>query len=523
MIRRAVLVVFLATVLSPAYAQEWAEVQKRFREGYTQKAPAEQRLALLREVASVDQPKAAELLLSVWTGLTGRLERLQKRLGDLRAEITKLEKRPLDSRPPGKLEKLYGAEAQDDAALARAEAEKRAIVEGIRSFKSYESLTWLAEQGMGRVRSPLLLREIATHVATAASDNVTVLLRALEKAKRPEQVVPLLQALHKAGKPAGDAVERVTIFLPSGDPAVRIAAARALTAFERHEAVKPLIDALRRKRVNKRAQREVTAALQILTRQPIGPYADLWAQWWQSNGYKVERGEYPMGGGKAVVKAAERDLFYGLPQADRIIYVVDISGSMEVSMRNPRWIGKKSVPASIDEDSRWDAAKRQLLRAVKALHPSRMYTVILYSSRAEAVWEELVPASKANYEELEARMEDIAPVGSTNIYMAMQTAFKLAGVYPVPTKLNADAIYLVSDGSPTTSKGEVEDPERTLHAVAEWNALQRVQIHTIGIGRQHNAGFMRSLSGENGGIYKSVTPQEKKRKPGKKKAARGAG
>ena len=76
----------------------------------------------------------------------------------------------------------------------------------------------------------------------------------------------------------------------------------------------------------------------------------------------------------------------------------------------------------------------------------------------------------------------------------------------------ADAIFLVSDGSPTTPKGEVEDPERTLQAVREWNAAKRVAIHCIGIGARHNSSFLKQLAEENGGQYYAVLPKKRKNK-----------
>ena len=95
--------------------------------------------------------------------------------------------------------------------------------------------------------------------------------------------------------------------------------------------------------------------------------------------------------------------------------------------------------------------------------------------------------------------------------MARLIKLRMANVHPESPKgpPKADVIFLISDGSPTDSKGNVEDPERTLNAVRNWNALQRVAIHTIGIGRQHNVDFMRRLAEENGGDYYAVKPKGK--------------
>ena len=82
-------------------------------------------------------------------------------------------------------------------------------------------------------------------------------------------------------------------------------------------------------------------------------------------------------------------------------------------------------------------------------------------------------------------------------------------VATAPGAARADAIYLISDGSPTDAKGKSEDPERTLEAVRVWNAHQRVAIHTIGIGKEHNTTFLAQLASENGGEYRAGLPKKK--------------
>ena len=106
---------------------------------------------------------------------------------------------------------------------------------------------------------------------------------------------------------------------------------------------------------------------------------------------------------------------------------------------------------------------------------------------------------------------DASPARLPSRYAALDRALRLAGVHAqqTATKQVADAIYLLSDGSPTDSKGKTEDPERTLLAVRQWNGLGKVAIHTIGIGRQHNRAFLEALAEQNGGRYYPVGTKKK--------------
>jgi hypothetical protein len=302
------------------------------------------------------------------------------------------------------------------------------------------------------------------------------------------------------------------------DAAVRAAAAKALAQAARPEGVGPLVKALGKERPRSSTQLAMLRALRRLTGQKLGPYPDHWARWWAANKKAVLAGKLPLGKGgddAAPVRKPEQGHFYGIPQdVDRIIYVFDKSGSMEVSMENPRWEGKSPVPAADDEDRRFDAAARELLRAVKRLSKGSSFAVLVYDNHARKLHDKLVPAGPEEHARLETALAREGPSGATNIHEALDMALRMANVHSHLTRgeQRADAIFLVSDGAPTDLKGKSEDPGRTLQAVREWNALRRITIHCIGIGAQHNSAFLSELAAENGGRYYAVVPKKKKKK-----------
>ena len=47
----------------------------------------------------------------------------------------------------------------------------------------------------------------------------------------------------------------------------------------------------------------------------------------------------------------------------------------------------------------------------------------------------------------------------------------------------------------------MQNPEEILRRVREWNRLSRIVLHVVGVGKDHDAVFMRRLAEENGGQY----------------------
>jgi len=498
-------------------AADWAEVQKRFKESYRDGAPASERREALLELARADVPEAAELLFATWDRLESQTARLRKELHEVRGKLRSLRVRARTDPRKADPDALRALEVRDgdlDGQLCGLELERSAILKGIEGFKAAETLAWLSGQGLTRTRSPALLRVAAGRVGAGAEGGMAAVLGALEKARDAAQAVALLDAAAMQGMKIG-ALGLPTILrrLSDRDGAVRAAAARATASAALPDGVGALVRQVQREPPGSRTGREMLDALRILTGANPGDDARIWAAWWRDHEADVMAGKVALGTGKPAPAKSDQGNFYGIPQLeDRIIYVLDRSGSMIASMENPKFVNGGAVAAHDDEDSRFDAAMRELLRAAKSLRRTARYTVIAYSDHAEAILgEDLEEAKPERHAALQDALVRMGPEGQTNIYEALDLALRLAGVHPEgpsgPAK--ADAIYLLTDGAPTDAKGELEDPERTLEAAREWNALRRVAIHTIGIGHDHNSAFLRQLAEENGGTYYAVVPKKK--------------
>ncbi len=511
MLRLAVLLL----VCGPVAAGDWEDALARFRAAYRKDTGAEQRKAALLEVARADVPEAAALLFDTWEELERAIAkrrdglwRLRHRMRTTRRDLAGQKDQRRRAAMSAFLRELERDDVELNARLAALEIEQDAILAGLAAMQSPATLGWLAKTGLSRAKSPPLRRTVAQRL------DVETLGAAVARARQADQVIPLLQAIRERGPLTSDPVLNAVLrHLTHRDWAVRVAAAHAVASAARPEGVGALVKAIGREKPRTRAQREMGRALAVLTGENLGPEPALWARWWRDHEAEVLAGKLVLGLGKPPAPKSDQGRFYGIPQvADRNIYVVDVSGSMEVSMQNPKWVDGHAVAARDDEDSRFDVAMRELKRATKALRPTASLAVLLYADHVIPLHDELVSATPKHHDELVRALDPLGPAGSTNIYEALDFALRLANVHPDRPRgaSRADAIFLISDGSPTDSKGNAEDPERTLRAVRAWNAHQRVAIHTVGIGRQHNAGFLRQLARENGGTYLGVVPKRKK-------------
>jgi hypothetical protein len=161
--------------------------------------------------------------------------------------------------------------------------------------------------------------------------------------------------------------------------------------------------------------------------------------------------------------------FFGLGGRGRkFVFVVDRSGSMA---------GLKL-----------DAAKAELIRAVRALERGAMFHTIFFNTVPAAMPpEELVRATEANKRRHFAWVSGIAAGGQTNPTSAMKLALSL----------KPDVIWLLSDG---IFHGYAAT------AIQKANPRRKVQVHTIAFYSRQGEAILQRIAEENRGRYRFVSP-----------------
>jgi hypothetical protein len=201
---------------------------------------------------------------------------------------------------------------------------------------------------------------------------------------------------------------------------------------------------------------------------------------------------------------------YGIPvQGERIVFVLDISGSMENKTEDTA-IGRAShaitgaaeaevnkyVPGLLtrlgrEEVSRQTTklagAKRQLIPTIDKLPTTATFNMVVFGTGVRLWQRNLVGATGAHKESAIAFLQQLSASRNTDALSALEQTFELREV---------DQIFFISDGNPTDAQ-----PEDILQKVQRLNRDRRVHIHTVGLGKDQNVDFLQRLASDNQGMY----------------------
>jgi HEAT repeat protein len=499
MARRAALLAIVLLALVPVSAQDgdWGEALRNYRRDIKPENPLPQRLQAVYSLSYFATPESARILLST----VEATERTEAPLIEEKADVEKQIERILGRKQFDEVRKIpaetmNGLKAlQERLSLLQRKITNEARVRqeigvALGEFREPKAVTYLMRDALGH-RSGRV-REIAAKALGDIRDSRS--LKPLLGAAQDRLVSVREAALEALGKLGHhDALPVLLEALEHKAWPLRAAAVRALGQLAAKESVGPLIAALGRE--EGRLQKDVADVLEDLTGQKFGVLVDAWRRWWEEN-----KGRFGGEGGLELGGKGKRSgvSYYGITTySKRIVYVLDVSGSMAQPHVQP------SGEAGNGEILKVDAAKRELIRSLRTIPKDGAFTIIVYNDLIKVWKPKLVTASPGNKKAAETFVNGLGAAQSTNIYGALEAVFKLAGMGATDRRydLGADTVFLLTDGSPTQPDGQPDSTEKIIVACREWNRLKRVQIHCIGIGRQHNGAFLGRLARENGGQY----------------------
>jgi len=293
-----------------------------------------------------------------------------------------------------------------------------------------------------------------------------------------------IEHLVKDGR--ADHLELVIEQLGHRDWSTRLTSLHALQSLRDARSVGPII-AQMQKEIG-RVKVEFGDVLFALTGQPFRQASKSWSRWWEGARENFEIiSEEELEDARAAMelrrlKEVTNSKFFGIRIiSQRVIFIIDVSGSMEESMRL-QFEGGKAL-------TRMAVARRELTLAIQGLARGALFNIITFSSGVDS-WLEggVAAADSTSREEAEAFVSRLLPGGGTNLYEAIQLAFEDPDV---------DTIFILSDGEP--SAGAVTDPGAIRNEVASWNEHRGIAINTIAVGGRFR--ILEWLSEDSGGKH----------------------
>jgi Mg-chelatase subunit ChlD len=504
----ALLVPLCATGAGQDEKREARAFRKDFAQSPQRPRTAEQRHQALERLAEVDGEEVAVALVEAARGLAAEILAIETGRRAIQDEIAQLiagqEAAKNRTLPKPQYDRYHELRRQSEAqrqALDELRGLAAAVNARIARLGAADALRWLVEDALKDRRVDIDVKLAIARAAGRAEDLLLAdVVAALKRAREPGQVIGLLDAIALGGPSAREAAPLVVERLRDEDGRIRERAALALAKLAAPDGIEPMIALLERERGA--ARKSIAGALEVLTGQQLGTNAASWRAWFAAEGAEFQSGARPLGQGRPSRKTSEdRGYYFEIPQDGKsMVYVIDASGSMEkeIEWRTP------GTSAGKDRSTRLEACKAELIRALAALPSDAHFNLIWYSDLPYLYDPRMQPAQPAAIEKAQAWVRQLTPAGSTNIHDALQTAFRLTGQGAKDRhyELEVDMVFLLTDGSPTKPDGSLDSTDEILAAVRAWNPLQRVTIHTIGIGGELNTAFLQQLATENGGEFR---------------------
>jgi von Willebrand factor type A domain len=201
---------------------------------------------------------------------------------------------------------------------------------------------------------------------------------------------------------------------------------------------------------------------------------------------------------------------YGIPvQSERIVFVLDISGSMEDKTEDtamgrasqavtdaaegelnkyvPNWLTRLGRGEVERQTTKLAGAKRQLIPTIEKLPTTVTFNVVVLGSDIRLWQRNMVGATQTQKDSAKAFLQQLSASGNTAALSALERTFALGQV---------DQVIFISDGNPTDAQ-----PDDILQKVQRLNKDRRVHIHTVGLGEDQNVDFLQRLASDNQGMY----------------------
>lgn len=231
-----------------------------------------------------------------------------------------------------------------------------------------------------------------------------------------------------------------------------------------------------------------------------------WRAFWKAEGSAFTVRPKPAPGQEKQTDDRYKRFFDLTIESDRVLFVLDFSGSMAEPMEL-RQEGTTAGGGATTQTTKADLVIKELKKLVMSLPDGALCNFVVFSSdvriwRSEGKRPALVKLDDESRDDLLGNFLDgLRPNGPTNLYDALQAAlgFGGRGLYDKYYGAGFDTLYVITDGAPTA--GPVTDKIEIRKRVREANQLRKIAIHCITFGDKNDTNFLKPMAEENGGRH----------------------
>lgn len=231
-----------------------------------------------------------------------------------------------------------------------------------------------------------------------------------------------------------------------------------------------------------------------------------WKQFWSDEGetFAVRPKPKP---GEGPPQADKYEKFFDLEvESDRVLFVLDFSGSMAEPAAIKEGTGTGAAQTGIST-TKAELVVAEIGKLILSLPDGALVNFVVFGDEVR-IWRQqggrpsLVKLDDESRDDLLGNfLANLRPSGSTNLHDALDRALEFGdrGLYDKYYAAGFDTLYVISDGAPTA--GPVTDKDEIRRRVRERNGLRKITIHCITFGEQNDTDFLRTMAEENGGRH----------------------
>jgi Mg-chelatase subunit ChlD len=187
-----------------------------------------------------------------------------------------------------------------------------------------------------------------------------------------------------------------------------------------------------------------------------------------------------------------RSLVYGMIRSKNIVFVVDISGSMEA----------RFITSQDEASSRLSFVTDEIKKVLNnQLNHNNNFNILVFNNKVTSWKSSLVKANRNNIDSAIKFLDNLAPMGGTNIYDSLKEAINIQ---------NVETVYFLTDGLPTA--GQKTNTNGIINDLKSWNKDKKVIINATsfligkfsGDNEAKSISLMKSIAEATNGVYRGI-------------------